>query len=57
MEIAAPVAVAEESAKPAPRTRRQTESDASNDSAPKDYETVNEPPANKKKGWWNKLTD
>ncbi|MCB9990514.1 MAG: ribonuclease E/G [Rhodospirillales bacterium] len=32
----------------------------SNDVAPpekKDYEVVNEPPVQKKKGWWNKLTD
>ncbi len=40
----------DQSAKPEP----------SNDTAPpaaKEYETVNEAPTKKKKGWWNKLTD
>lgn len=30
---------------------------AKKDDAPKDYETVNEAPKSKKKGWWNKLVD
>ncbi len=37
-----------EAKKPAPKV--------SNDSGPKDYEKVNEPPKQKKKGWWNKIT-
>lgn len=62
----------EEKAAPAPRARRQaaerpapeekpveTGASPSNDVAPKvkDYEVVNEPPSQKKKGWWNRLTE
>jgi len=37
----------------------ETAAAPSNDVAPKvkDYETVNEPPGEKKKGWWNRLTE
>lgn len=44
----------------APVAPPQDSAPPSNDAAPpapRDYERVNEPPANKKKGWWNRLTE
>jgi hypothetical protein len=38
----------------APRVRR---SDPQAAAVPKEYEIINEPPKEKKRGWWNRLLD
>lgn len=41
--------------KPAPKAEAKSQPKA--ESAPKDYEVINEAPKQKKKGWWNRLTE
>lgn len=39
------------------RATRPASNDRPESSAPKDYETVNQPPEKKKKGWWSRMTE